>query len=278
MERKSGIADFILRIALLLWALSIIFPIVWIFYESLKTNVEFFQDVWKLPAIAQWGNYVNAWKSLGIGSSMLNTIIVVGLSMVFGITITTLNAYAFTRLKWKNKGVIWAIIMLSLYLPGINALVPQYVIMRALHLTNSLGGLVILYSLGQSVFDLMVLGSFMQTIPKELEESAFIDGASILRVFKDIIVPLSVPGIVTISIFKFIALYNDFLSPFIYLNDSDKYTIGVNMYYANQLMQYKSDWVTLCAGVIVTMIPSIILYIVFQKRIAEGATLGAIKG
>jgi len=278
MEKKSTFIDFIWRIVLFLWALSIIFPVAWIFFQSLKTNIEFFQDVWKLPAAAQWVNYKKAWNSIGISRSLLNTLIVVGSSMVLGISLTTMNAYAFTRLKWRNKGIIWSIIMLSLYLPGVNALVPQYIIMRTLHLTNSLGGLIILYSLGQNVFDLMVLGSFMQTIPKELEESAFMDGATVYKVFKKIIVPLSVPGIVTIAIFKFITLYNDFLGPFIYLGDEKYHTIGVNMYYANQLMQYKADWVSLCAGIIITMIPTIIVYILFQKRIVEGATLGAIKG
>jgi ABC-type sugar transport system, permease component len=278
MENRNKISDFLWRVLLFIWALTIILPIFWIFYESLKTNIEFFQDIWKLPSSLQWNNYLKAWLSLGIGSSMLNTIFVVGMSMVLSLVITTLNAYVFSRLEWRGKNIIWGIFMLSLFLPGINVLVPNYILMRALHLTNNLGGLIIFYSLTQSIVDLMILVSFMKSIPKEMEESAYIDGASILRVVKDVIVPLSLPGIVTIAIFKFIGYYNDFLNPFIFLSDPKKYTIGVSMYQANQLMQYSSDWVTLLAGVIITIIPCIIVYMFFQKRIVEGATLGAIKG
>lgn len=279
MKNRVHISSFLWRLLLLIWCLGVVVPIAWIFIQSLKTNAEFFQSVWGFPAIAQFHNYAKAWKNLGIGSAFFNTVFLVGLSMIFGLTVTTLNAFAFTRLHWRGRKLIWSLVMLSLFLPGINALVPQYVLMRSLHLTNSLWGLILLYSLGLSAFDLMILGSFMQSIPKELEESAYIDGASIFNVFRRIIVPLAVPGVVTIGIFKFIALYNDFLSPLIYLGgDPKKYTIGVCMFHANQLMQYKADWTTLCAGVVITIIPSILVYVAFQKRIVEGATLGAVKG
>ncbi len=104
------------------------------------------------------------------------------------------------------------------------------------------------------------------------------DGASLFQVFWRITVPLSVPGIVTVAIFKFLGLYNNFLGTFIYLSDPKKYTIGVNMYQANQMMQYTSDWVTLFAGVMIAMIPAILMYMFFQRWIIEGATLGSVKG
>lgn len=276
--KENRIAKNLVRIILVIWSLTIIFPLIWLFYESLKTNVEFFQSVWGLPAKPQWKNYLKAWTDLGIGKAMINTVYYVGVSMVIGIFISLINAFAFTRLKWKGRKLIWSIVMMSLFLPGINILVPQYVIMRSLHLTNSLNGLVLLASVGMNVFELMVLGSFMSSIPKELEESAYMDGASIFQVFMKVIVPLSTPGIVTVATFRFIGTYNEFLIPFIYLSDAKKYTIGVNMYQANQLMQYKADWVTLCSGVVLTMIPPTVIYILFQKQIVEGATLGAIKG
>lgn len=278
MKKTTFISDIISRIFLVFWALTVIFPLVWLIYESLKTNVEFFQDVWKLPAVPQWKNYLKAWNSMGIGKSMLNTLYYVGGSMILGMFVTTVNAFAFTRLEWKGRKLLWNILMISLFLPGINALVPQYLLVRSLHLTDKISGLILLSSIVLNVFELMILGSFLQSIPKELEESAHIDGATIFKVFWKIIIPLATPGIVTVSIFKFIGLYNEFLRPFIYISDPKKYTIGVNMYHANQLMQYKADWVTLCAGVIIAMIPSVAAYVVFQKQIVEGATLGAVKG
>ena len=118
----------------------------------------------------------------------------------------------------------------------------------------------------------------MMSLPKELEESAYMDGASLFQTFFRIIAPLSVPGIVTVAIFKFLGLYNNFLGPFIYLSDQSKYTISVNMYQAYNMMKYRADWVTLFAGVAVVMVPSVIVYVMFQRMIMEGTTLGAVKG
>lgn len=277
-EDKRSVADMVWRVGLALWALTVIVPVVWVLYESLKTNREFFADVWALPRKLMWVNYQKAWVAYELGPAMLNTLYYVGVSLVVGTFLTTLNAYALTRLEFRGRGFIWSLIMMSLFLPGINALVPQYVLMRDMGLVNSLTGLVVLDSLGESVFFLMLLGGFMQSLPKELEENAFIDGASIYQVFLKVIVPLSTPGIVTVAIFKFLGLYNKFLEPFIYLSDAAKHTIGVKMYHANQLMQYKADWVTLFAGILIAMAPTVVLYVIFQKQISEGATMGAVKG
>lgn len=278
MNEKRTAADVLWWMVLIAWSLAILFPLVWIGYESLKTNQQFFQNVWSLPDTPKWGNYKNAWLKYGIGDAMLNTLYYVGASLLIGTFLVTLNAYALTRIEFKARKLLWATIMLSLFLPGINALIPQYVLMRQLHLTNSLTGLVILDSLGENVFFLMLLGGFMKSLPKELEESAFMDGASLFQVFTRIMLPLSVPGIVTVAIFKFLGLYNNFLGPFIYLSDQSKYTIGVTMYAANQMMQYTADWVTLFAGVTIAMVPSVVLFVLFQRSIMEGATLGAVKG
>lgn len=168
--------------------------------------------------------------------------------------------------------------MISLFLPGINALIPQFVIVRSVHLTNSLTALILLYSLASNAFEIMILGSFMLSIPKELEESSFMDGASIFKTFIRIIVPITIPGIVTVSVFRFLSLYNDFLGPFIYLTDSKKYTVGLCMYQANLMIQYKADWTQLCAGIVIAIVPSMAVYLLFQKQIVGGATLGAVKG
>lgn len=278
MKEKRSFKDVIFRTILYLWGLTIVFPLGWVLFESLKTNPEFFESIWALPEKLQFENYIRAWNEYNFGKAFLNTLYYVGGSMLIGLFLTTLNAYALTRIKFKGRQLIWGLIMMSLFLPGINALVPQYVIMRDLGLTNSISGLVLLSSLGETVFYLMILGGFMKSIPKEVEESAFLDGASHWQVFWKIIVPLSAPGIVTVAIFKFIGLYNAFLSPFIYLSDPNKYTIGVQMYQANKLMEYSADWVTLFAGIIIAMIPSIVVFIIFQKWIIKGATLGSVKG
>lgn len=277
MENKSGAGMIAARIILILWALTVILPVFWILYVSLKTNAEFFQNIWALPEIPQWKNYYDAWTKLGIGSSMINTVYYVGGGLILGLFGATISSYVLTRLEWKGKKVVVFLVLISLFLPGINILVPQYVLMRSFHLTEKIIGIILLTGLPIQAFDFLIMSGFMKTIPKEMEESAFMDGATIFQTFRNIIIPLSVPGIITIAIFKFLGLFNDFINPFIYLTDPDKYTIGVRMYDANILMQYKADWVTLCAGVVIAMAPCIIVYMFLQKRIVEGATIGAVK-
>lgn len=278
MKENRTWMDVVWRIVLYLWALTIIFPLVWVIYESLKSNPEFFQNIWALPSELRWGNYLKAWNQYGFGQSLLNTLYYVGGSLVVSLFFTTLNAYALTRMEFKGRKLIWSLIMLSLFLPGVNALVPQYVIMRELALTNSLTGLILLSSLGESVFYLMLLGGFMSSLPKELEESATMDGATLFQRFWRVIVPLSTPGIVTVAVFKFLGYYNNFMAPFIYLSDPKKYTIAVQMYSANKQMEYTADWVTLFAGVTIAMVPSVIIFMLFQRLLMEGATMGAVKG
>ncbi|HEX2986167.1 MAG TPA: carbohydrate ABC transporter permease [Caproiciproducens sp.] len=275
--KKISISDLVFRIILFLWGIGILFPLGWVFYQSLKTNNEFFMNVWKFPAKPQWNNYATAWNELNIGTSYLNTFIYVGVSMLLGLFITTISAYAFSRLNWRGKKALWKTIMLSAFLPGTSTMAPLYVIMRNLHLLNSISGLIIVSSFGENVFLMMLLSGFMKSIPKEIEESAYIDGASFFKIYRKIILPLSTPGIVTCGLFMFMGLYNNFIFPLICLSDPEKYTITVNMYEAYQAMQFHADWTALCAGTVIAMIIPIIVYIFFQKQIVEGATLGAIK-
>lgn len=270
-------ANLFWRAALILWALMVAVPLLFIVLQALKTNREYFAGIWSFPQAPQWQNFINAWNKIGMLQSFLNTIYYVGVSLFLGLFLTALSAYAFTRIQWRGRKLVWNLVILSLFLPGINALVPEYLIMRSLGLTNSIPGLILLSSLGMNAFNLLLLGGFMQTIPRELEESADIDGATIFRMFRSIILPLSVPGLVTVGIFRFLGLYNNFIGPYIYL-EPRRYPIGVTLYNANARMMYQNDYVTMFAGVLISMVPVILVYVLFQNRIIEGATLGSLKG
>lgn len=278
MNRRISVNMIFCRAILFLWAIIVVLPILFIILQSVKTNQEFFMNIWQLPKKIMFSNYVKAWNNLGISKAFMNSFYVVGVSLFLGVFISTVNAYAFTRLKWQGRKLMLGIVMISLFLPGINALVPQFVIVRSVHMTNSLTALIMLYSLACNAFEIMILGSFMSSIPKELEESAYMDGATTYKTFIKIILPMTIPGIVTVSAFRFLSLFNDFLGPFIYLTDPGKYTVGVCMYQANIMIRYKADWTQLCAGIVIAMIPSLAVYLLFQKQIVGGATLGAVKG
>lgn len=263
---------------LTLWASLIVLPLIWIFYVSLKTNYEFYLNPWALPESPQFGNYINAIVTLNLGPVFLNTLYFVFGGLILGVTVNTMAAYILTRLEWKGKKFMMGLIMLSLFLPGINILVPQYVLAVFFKLNNSITGLILLINMALSAFDILLMSSFMRSIPKELEESARIDGASMLTIFWKIIFPLSMPGIITISIFRFLNLYNDFINPFIYLTDPNKHTVAVSVYYANTVLRYTSNYVTLFAAIVVSLVPTLVVYAIFQKRVVAGATIGAVKG
>lgn len=277
-RKKKCAGEIVWRIALFLWALTVVVPLVWIVLVSLKTNREFFQSAWALPEKLMFSNYTYAWKSLGLDKAFLNTIIYVGCSMVLILTLTLMVAYSLTRVRFKGRKLISGIIMLSLFLPGVNALVPTYILMKNLGLLNSIGGLTMLSGAGINAFYVMVLGSFLSSIPYEMEESAYLDGAGYFRTMVQIIAPMATPGLVTVGVFAFLNLYNNFLWPFIMLADPKKYTIAVKMYEVNKLMQYDSNWVTLCACVVLGMLPSVLFYTLLQKQVQSGVTVGALKG
>lgn len=277
-QKKGCAGEIVWRIALFLWALTVVVPLVWIVLVSLKTNREFFQSAWALPEKLMFSNYTYAWKSLGLDKAFLNTIIYVGCSMVLILTLTLMVAYSLTRVRFKGRKLISGIIMLSLFLPGVNALVPTYILMKKLGLLNSIGGLTVLSGAGINAFYVMVLGSFLSSIPYEMEESAYLDGAGYFRTMVQIIAPMATPGLVTVGVFAFLNLYNNFLWPFIMLADPKKYTIAVKMYEVNKLMQYDSNWVTLCACVVLGMLPSVLFYTLMQKQVQSGVTVGALKG
>lgn len=277
-KKKIGAGNWLWRIGLFIWALTVLIPVLWIVNVSLKTNREFYQSVWALPEIPQFSNYIESWISMDLSQAFLNTVIYVGCSMVIRLIFTMMVSYSLTRVKFRGRKTLMWLIMLSLFLPGVNALVPTYVLMNKLHLLNSITGLTILSSVGINAFSVMVLNGFLASIPYEMEESAYMDGAGYFRTMVQIIMPMAKPGLVTVFVFSFLNLYNNFLWPFVMLGDPKKYTIAVKLYEINQLMMYKSNWVGLCSCIVIGMLPSVLFYVILQKQVKRGVTVGALKG
>src|SRR5699024_8375485 len=127
----------------------VLIPIGWILFQTSKSNIEFFQGIWTIPERIHWENFTRAWTEYDMGTGFFNSVYYVGVGLVISTFITTISAYALTRLEWKGRTFIWGTLWLSLFLPGINALVPQYILMKGLGLTNSLTGIIILDSFGE---------------------------------------------------------------------------------------------------------------------------------
>jgi len=278
MVKRFGLEDLFIRLLLAFWGLVIIFPVIWVCYTSLKTNQEFFLGAWTMPKILQWNNYYRAWAELGIGKSFLNTVIVVAGGMLLNTILVGLGCYVLARFDFKGRDIIYWYIIGSYFITGINTMVTSYILMRQLGLLNSLFGLVIKYGAQPIVFNTLILTAFMKGQPKELDEAAYIDGASYWQTFWHVGMPLARPALLTINVFNFMRFYNDFMSPLLFIRDPEKYPLSVAIYSMSQAMTYKADWVTLFAGFVIMMIPTILIYSVFQNYITQNLTIGSLKG
>ena len=277
MVRRLEAPDIILKLLLGLWALVIIFPLIWVFYTSLKTNQEFFMGAWQLPKSMQWNNYYRAWAQLGIGKSFFNTIILLIGSMFLNTFIVSLGCYTLARFNFKGRDILYWYIIGSYFISGLNTMVTGYILMRQLGLLNSLLGLIIYYGAGPIVFNTLILTAFMKGQPKELDEAAYIDGASYWQTFWHVGLPLARPALLTVNVFNFMRYYNDFIHPLLFIRDTEKHPLSVAIYSMAQAMTYKADWVTLFAGFVIMMVPTIVVYSVFQNYITQNLNIGALK-
>ncbi|MBP1988676.1 carbohydrate ABC transporter permease [Paenibacillus eucommiae] len=278
MKIKHNVWDVVIRIILLFWAILIILPLFWFLYESLKTNQEFFMNIWALPSKLQFNNYAKAWKSAGIMMYMGNTVFILAVTLLLSTALAGMASYILARFKFKLNRIIFWMITLSMMLPGINAITTQFILMKQLKLTDSLWGLCIYLTASAIPFSIFILTGFMKTIPHEMEESAYMDGCSYSRTFFSILLPMCKPGIVAINIFNFLGVYNSYLAPLLFISDEKKYPIAVGISNLYIKMMYQADWVTLFAGSVITMVPVILFYTLFQKQLISGTTIGAIKG
>jgi ABC-type glycerol-3-phosphate transport system permease component len=278
MVRRLELGDTVIRALMGLWALIVILPLIWVFYTSLKTNQEFFLSAWKMPEVMQFDNYFRAWRELGIGKSFFNTIILLTGAMLLNTFLVGLGCYTLARFDFKGRNIIYWYIIGSYFITGMNTMVTGYILMRQLGLLNSLCGLIIYYGAEPIVFNTLILTAFMKGQPKELDEAAYIDGASYWQTFWHVGLPLSRPALLTINVFNFMRYYNDFIHPLLFIRDPEKYPLSVAIYSMSQSMTYKADWVTLFAAFVIMMIPTIIVYSVFQNYITQNLNIGSLKG
>lgn len=270
--------NFAVRIFLLVWAMCILLPVFWIVYQSFKTNPEFFQSIWAFPENLQFSNYTKAWTKLNVVGYLRNTFIVLFISLVVTTVITTMSSYIFARFSFTLNKALFGLVIVGMMLPGLNALTAQYILMKNLGLLNSLTGLSIFLAAIQISFSVFILTGFMKTVPKEIEESAYVDGSGYTNAFLRIILPMTIPGIAAVNIFNFLGVYNAYIPPLLFISDEKKFPISIGLQNMYVLQQYRADWVTLFAGIVISMVPMLVFYAIFQRHLISGTNIGAIKG
>jgi N-acetylglucosamine transport system permease protein len=265
---------------LLFWASISLFGFAWVILTSLKTNQELYaiQSIWGFPAVPQWVNYVNAWVRSHMDKFFINSVLVSLLTVTLINAVASMAAYILGRFKFKAAQPILLFFMIGMAIPVQMILVPIFLLFLNLKLTDSLIGLVLVYTAVSLPFSIFVLTGFFRSLPKELEEAAVLDGASEYGVFWHVMLPLSMPGIITITIFNFLGIWNEYMLALFLLRSPDKFTVPLGLYNLKVTQQYAADWTGLFAGLVIVMIPTIVFFLILQGRITRGMTVGALKG
>lgn len=264
---------------LLLWTVCSVYPLLFSIFESLKDNRQFYSGrAWDLPKLPLlWNNFSYTWEKYHFGAYFANTTLVTAGSMALALLLTATTAYVLARHAFRGSGILYYLYVSSLTIPSLMLVVPMFFLFVDLHLSNSFAGLILLYSITAMPLGMFILTGFFKTLPRELEESAVMDGASLYGVFFKIMLPLAAPGLITISIVNALQFWNEYQYALVLLNDAAKYTLPVGLAVMQGEMQYRIEFGPLFAGLLISTVPILIVYIVFQRRISDGIVAGAVK-
>ena len=261
---------------LLVFSFSCIFPMVWIFYSSFKTQAEFTQSSTALPQALNLKNYISVFTQTKLGMYMLNSARNTILSVLIIIVFSFLAGYVLSRYRFRGRSLIYNYFIMGMLIPVHALLVPMYVQLRQSGLTNHWYTLLFPYVAFGLPISIMLIESYIASIPKELEEAAAIDGCGFYRCLFQIVFPLAMPILSTVAIIQFFAVWNEFSFSLILVNSDTLRTVPVGLTMFKSA--YTVDYPRLMAGIMTTTLPVMILYFVFSKRIIEGMVAGAVKG
>ena len=276
MRRKALIGKIVVYVILILIAAVMIVPFLWMLSASIKSDREVFQMnpfVW-IPAKPRWDNYMKIWTKIPMFTFVKNTVFLTIVVTFLQLLTSSFAAYSFAKLEFKFKKGLFLAYIATIAMPWQVYMVPQFLMMRKFGLNDKLTAMVCLQAF--SAFGVFLMTQFYEGIPNDLCEAARIDGMSEYRIYASIMLPLSKPALSTLTIFTFVATWNDYLGPLIYLKSPEKKTIqlGLKMF----ISQYSSDYGLIMAGSVLSLIPVLIVFLCLQKYFVEGVASTGLKG
>jgi len=278
--RNVSAGSFLLNLVkwavLLLLFVYAVFPVLWLAVASLKTNGELMANPFSLPEIWQFQNYKKALTVSGIARLMLNSVIISSLATLLNILIASMGAYTLSRFKFRGNQFLKVLFSSGILIPLNALMIPYFVLVNSIGLYNTMGGLILVYTaIGIPISTFIIMG-FMASVPDELEEAAIIDGACFYKRFFTIVFPLSRAGVVTAGTFQFLTCWNEFVYANLLTSSQAVRTVQLGIrYFTNQ---FATDYVSMYAAIIISILPSILAYVLFQNQIIAGLTSGAVKG
>ena len=275
MKKKNIIMSLIGYIFLLFMSIIFILPMLFTILSSLKTKLEIFTSPFGMPKVIQWGNYIQAWKDANMSAYFMNSLIQSGATVILTSIVATMAAYAFARFEFKLNKFLVVLFLLGMMVPIHTILVPISYIIGIFNLKNNIAALVLVYVAFNLPFSIMVMITFMKGVNRSLEEAAIIDGASYFQIYSKIMIPLTLQAISTISIFNFMGAWNNILFPLLFINDKKLRPISLGL--LNFSGERGSEYGLLMAGIVITVVVPLAIYLLFQEKVESGLAAGAVK-
>jgi multiple sugar transport system permease protein len=258
-------------------AATMVLPFVWMISTSFKIEMEVFNfPIEWIPKTLNLKNYGNAWNSrFSFPLYYFNTVKVSILTTLLQVSISSLAAYAFAKIKFAHSKQLFLIYLATLMIPAQVTLIPSFIILKSLRLINTHLGIILISSF--SIYGVFLLRQFIRTVPDEMSEAAFIDGANHLQIFVRIILPMVKPAIATLAMLKFIWTWNDYQNPLIFLSSEKLFTLQLGMR-AFSSTEYGNQFALMMAAAVMAIFPLMIVFLIFQRYVIEGISIGAVKG
>ena len=265
------------HVILVIWSIVVLLPLLWAFVSSFKTTNEILSSPFTLPQSFSFANYISAWDTAGIGTSFFNTIVVVGCSLVLVMVLGAMCSYVLARFQFFGNRAIYYLMLAGLTFPVFLAIVPLFFILRSMGLLNTLQGLITVYVAFALPFTVFFLFAFFKALPDEIYEAAQMDGAGEWRTFFQVMLPMTKPGLASVAIFNFLGLWNQFLLPVALNTDKDNYVLAQGLNRFASSAGYAVDFGSLFAAIVITVLPVLVMYIIFQRQLAGSVTQGTLK-
>lgn len=271
-NRTTPFAQIIVLVAALIFAV----PVVWMVLSSLKPSTQLTENPYSLlPDRWEWSNYPEAVSSMPYVRYLRNTLVLCVGSVIGSVASCSLAAYAFARVRWRGRGLMFGLVIATMLLPWHVTMIPRFLLLREVGLYNSLAALIVPTFLGDAFF-IFLLRQFFLTIPEELSEAGRLDGLGEFGIFSRIVLPLSKPALATVALFQFIASWNDFNGPLLYLSDPQKFPLAYGL--EQFISSYADQTHLLLAAATLFTLPIIVLFLLTQRTFLEGIATTGLKG
>jgi multiple sugar transport system permease protein len=278
-RRTNGPTRALYYVLSTLIAIVFVFPLFWTALTSLKPSTEAnAAPPTFLPSHLSWDNYRHlADFGNGIGQYIFNSAAVALVTVLGTLLLSTFAGYGFSRFQFPGKNVVFVVILSTLMIPFQSILTPLFLVLHYIGLDNTLTGLALVYITFQLPFAIYMMRNVFESVPRELEEAALIDGCSSLSLLYHIMLSIVRPGIVTVALFAFFGSWNEFLAALIFMSDGNKYTLPIQLLNLESGQYGIIDWGALQAGVTLTMLPCVVLFLLLQRYYVSGLVAGAVK-